>query len=140
MIMIVRMVINDVIFALTRMLKDVDKTGEEAKSAIIVSICQLLPKSSSLVSDHMSNLIASTEAEPKVYSILCGSFAEFYIRPLNPCISDIHFLICRNTTLLFNGDLPVLPTDISGLSDRIWCSKISRFCSITIYRSNALQL
>src|SRR6218665_1718462 len=101
-----------------------DKIDVESASAIIVSTCQLLPKSFSVVSDHMHNLVASREPTPKVYSILCGSFAEFYIRPLNPCISDIDFLICEGDHLAFTSDLPVLPTDMSGLSDTIICSKI----------------
>ena len=110
---------NGVTFALTRMSRNEDKIDEETASAIIVSTCQLLPKSSSVVSDHMNNLIGSNEPGPKRYSILCGSFAEFYIRPLIPCISDIDFLICDTDTLAFSGDLPVVPTDMSFLSDII---------------------
>src|SRR6218665_1616128 len=107
------------ILAVIRMSKQDDKVDDEMASAIIVSTCQLLPKSSSAVSDHMNNLVASTEPNPKVYSILCGSFAECYIRPLIPCISDVDFLKCHADTLAFTGELPVLPIDIRGLSDRI---------------------
>src|SRR6218665_871505 len=104
-----------------------EEAAEEAASAIIVSTCQLLPKSFNVISEHMNNLIGSKEPTPKQYSILCGSFAEFYIRPLNPCISDIDFLICNTDSLAFIDDLPVLPTDISGLSDRISCNKIEPY-------------
>src|SRR5688572_26065284 len=104
-----------------------DELNEELASAIIVSTCQLLPKSYSAVSDQMHNLVMSTEPGPKKYSILCGSFAEFYIRPLIPCIADIDFLICDAHILAFSGEFPVLPTDMSGLADRIVCCKIESY-------------
>src|SRR6218665_3510154 len=104
-----------------------NKIGEEMASEIIVSTCQLLPKSSSAVSDHMNNLVASKEPNPMVYSILCGSFAECYIRPLIPCISDVDFLKCHANTLAFTGELPVLPIDIRGISDRIFCNKLEPY-------------
>src|SRR6218665_1875691 len=101
-----------------------DRIDEETASAIIVNTCQLLPKSSSVISDHMHNLVGSMDKTPTIYSVLCGSFAEFYIRPLIPCISDIDFLKCYADTLAFTGDLPVIPTDMSGLFDTIICNKI----------------
>src|SRR5688572_5516485 len=99
-------------FFSTRMMEYDGKLNEEMASAFIVSTCQLLPKSSSAVSDYMHDLIVSTEPVPKQYSILCGSFAEFYIRPLIPCIADIDFLICSSDQLAFYGDHPVLPSDM----------------------------
>ena len=43
------------------MTKYADKSNEELASAFIVSTCQLLPKSSPVVSDHMHDLMASSE-------------------------------------------------------------------------------
>src|SRR6218665_1212786 len=101
-----------------------EEIGEDTASEIIVSTCQLLPKAFSVVSDHMRNLVSSKEPAPRVYSISCGSFAEFYIRPLNPCITDTDFLTCTVDTLVLSGDFPVLPTDKSGLADTILFHKI----------------
>src|SRR6218665_1989020 len=96
-----------------------EEIDEDMASEIIVSTCQLLPKTFSVVSDHMRNLIMSTDPAPRLYSISCGSFAEFYIRPLNPCITDTDFLICDIDSMVLTGDFPVLPTDKSGLADTI---------------------
>src|SRR6218665_3704324 len=96
-----------------------EEIDEDTASKIIVSTCQLLPKAFSVVSDHMRNLTTSDDPAPKIYSISCGSFAEFYIRPLNPCIADTDFLTCNVDTLVLSGDFPVLPTDKSGLADTI---------------------
>src|SRR6218665_427957 len=101
------------------------ESNEESASTFIVSTCQLLPKSSSTaVSDHSRDLIASTCPENRAYSICCGSSAEFYIRPLHPCIDDIDYLLPRADELAFSGNSPVLPSDASGLADSIMCLKI----------------
>src|SRR6218665_2498555 len=101
------------------------ESNEESASTFIVSTCQLLPKSSSTaVSDHSRDLIASTCPENRTYSICCGSSAEFYIRPLHPCIDDTDYLLPRADELAFSGNSPVLPNDVSGLADSIMCFKI----------------
>src|SRR6218665_3575358 len=100
-------------------------SNEESASAFIVSTCQLLPKSSPVVvSDHMRDLVGSRCPGNKVYEIRCGSSAEFYIPPLNACIDDIDYLRIRADELVFSGNIPVLPEDVSGLADTIICSKI----------------
>jgi len=63
-------------------------------SEFIVSTCQLLPKSVFLSSDHMRDFVMTWTPATKEYSILCGSSAEFYIRPLNACITDINVFVC----------------------------------------------
>src|SRR6218665_1144901 len=98
--------------------------NKESASAFIVSACQLLPKSSSVVSDHLRNVMASRCPAYKVYEIICGSSAEFFIRPLNKCIDDIDFLHVRTDEMAFNGNIPVLPEDVKGLADTITCYKI----------------
>ena len=103
------------------------KSNEEMASWFIASTCQLLPKSVSVVSDHMHDLIMTSRPVPRCIRILCGSAAEFYIRPLNTCISDIDFLISRADELAFSGDFPVLPSDMSGLADTIECYKIESY-------------
>src|SRR5688572_17754883 len=109
------------------MTKYADKSTEELASALIVSTCQLLSKSFSLLSDHMHDLSPSLGAGPKPYAILCGSHAEFYIRPLTACIGDLDYLVSKPNRLGFSGDFPVLPCDISGLADTIKCYRIETY-------------
>src|SRR6218665_598782 len=103
------------------------KSNEELASAFIASTCELIQRSSPVLVDHMHNLIPSTDREPKHYSILCGSHAEFYIRPLITCIDDVDNLIARNDELAFNGQFPVLPNNFSGLADKIKWHKIEPY-------------
>src|SRR6218665_3220645 len=103
------------------------KSNEEMASAFITSTCQLLnPRSSLVYSDYMHNLMATNISEPKEYVIMCGSHAEFYIRPLLTCIEDMDFLIVRADELAFSGDFAVLPSEMSGLAENIECYKIEQ--------------
>src|SRR6218665_3858104 len=99
------------------------KKQDEMASYFISETCQLIPKSCSPSSDNMHDLVIPDQS-PKLYAIVCGSGAEFYIRPLNTCIGDIDILMCRADRLAFSGDFPVLPSDISGLADAIQCYEI----------------
>src|SRR6218665_1583758 len=99
----------------------------ELASAFIASTCQLIPRSSIDYSDHMHNFIATRDPAPKDYSIMCGSHAEFYIRPLYTCIGDVDYLIIAADELVFSGDFPVLPSDMNGLTDNINCFKIEPY-------------
>src|SRR6218665_549879 len=94
---------------------------EDLASAFIVSTCELIPRSSPVLVEHMHNLLPSTDREPKQYSILCGSNAEFYIRPLMTCIDDADNLIAKTDELAFGGEFPVLPSNLSGLADKRNC-------------------
>ena len=103
------------------------KSMEEKASMLIVSTCQLLPKSFSTVYDCMHDLVESRWPATR-YSISCGSLEEFYITvTLNSCIGDIDELLCGCDQLAFTGDFPVLPNDFSGLSDRIMFCKIEPY-------------
>ena len=104
-----------------------ESNGEEMASSFIVSTCELIPRSSLVLVDHLHNLIASKQPEPRQYLILCGSLAEFYIRPLRTCIGDLDRLIVRTDELVFNGEFPELPSDVSGLADKIYCFKIEPY-------------
>src|SRR6218665_1962171 len=83
----------------------------EMASEIIVSTCQMLPKQFSSVSVHLNNILLS---ETPVYSIMCGSTAEFYIHPMNTCIGDLDILRSCANELAFSGGSPALPSDVSG--------------------------
>jgi len=96
----------------------------ELTSAFIVNACQLLPKSSSTVTDHMQNMVKSACPSQGVYGISSGSSAEFYIRPLNTCIGDHDDIFARSHEIAFIDDVPVLPRDISGLDATLICCKI----------------
>src|SRR6218665_1114957 len=109
------------------MTKYVVESNEEMASDFITGTCQLIPKSFSPSSDHMHDLITSADPLVNQYAIVCGSQAEFYIRPLNTCITDIDFMVCMADQLAFSGDSPVLPSDISGLADTVECYEIKPY-------------
>jgi len=109
------------------MTENAGKSNNEIASEFIVSTCQLIPKSFSSVSDQMHDVIATDTPASKNYSIVCGSTAEFYIRPVNICIADIDFLVSDAGELAFSGDFPVLPSDVCGLADMVQCYKIEPY-------------
>src|SRR6218665_721519 len=109
------------------MAKYADRSNEDLASAFIVGTCQLIPRSSLVHSDHMRNLSPTKSPATAEYSIMCGSNEEFYIRPLNSCIGDVDRLIAQANELVFSGDFPVLPSDLSGLPDTIVCYKIEQY-------------
>src|SRR6218665_1672990 len=75
----------------------------------------------------MHNLRTSIRSDPTEYQIMCGSLAEFHIRPLITCIDDEDFLFPGAHELVFSGHFPVLPRDLSGLPERIICYKIEPY-------------
>src|SRR6218665_2232748 len=93
------------------------KSNEEMASNFITGTCQLLSKSFPASTYHMLDLVLSQDHLSKVYMIVCGSLAEFYIRPPNTCIADIDYLVCEVDRLAFNGGFPVLPSDRGGLNN-----------------------
>src|SRR6218665_19722 len=56
----------------------------------------------------------------------CGSQAEFYIRPINPCIDDIDMLVTANSYLAFNSRYEI-PQGFGDLCDRIICCKLESY-------------
>src|SRR6218665_1188404 len=103
------------------------RSTEEMISEFITGTCQLLPKSYTPTSYHMHDLMWSRDSVNKGYSILSGSEAEFYIRPLNTCIGDTDKLECSADELACIEDFPVLPSDMTGLADTI------KYCKIESY-------
>src|SRR6218665_231647 len=102
--------------------------NEEMASRFITGTYELIPKSFPCVSDSMHGLYGSDEQTlPNYYSILCGSSAEFYIQPFYTCINDIDVLSCRLDGLSISGDLSLLPSDLSDLSDTIELHKIEPY-------------
>src|SRR6218665_554753 len=106
----------------------VDNWNEEMTSAFIDATCQfLIPKSPLCYSDNLHNLFSTSIPIPTEYLVVCGSHAEFYIVPLNTCIDDVGMLYAQTNELVFSGDSPVLPSDMSGLSETIECYKIEPY-------------
>src|SRR6218665_1391025 len=106
-----------------------DKSNEELASAFITTTCELLliPRPPFIYSEHMHNLLACNFPQPKGYIIPCGSHVEFYIRPLLTCIDDVDYLIAYSHEIVFSGECPVLPSDMSGLADTISCYKMEPY-------------
>src|SRR6218665_3315385 len=94
----------------------VDKSNEEMASEFIIGTCQLLPRFVYIVSNYipMHNFTVSDGQAPTENAAVCGSFAEFYIRPLIECVDDVDLLIARTSPeFVFSGEFPVLPSDLS---------------------------
>src|SRR6218665_1077599 len=100
------------------------KSNEEMASDFITGTCLLIPKTFSSSFDHMHDLVMSQDPLQTEYVVMCGSHAEFYISPLKSCITDIDSLQCSTSKLAFNGDFPVLSSDISGFAETIKCYEI----------------
>src|SRR6218665_1921394 len=99
--------------------------NEDMVSTFIVGTCQLIPRTSSFVySDYMLNLSPSKHSG---YEVVCGSSAEFFIRPIVSCVDDMDLLIAETDQLVFSGESPVLPVDLNGLPDKIKCHKIEQY-------------
>src|SRR6218665_2958104 len=97
---------------------------EEMASDFIVFTCQFIPKSFSTSPCDIHDAIISEDPLITKFAFYSGSRVEFYIRPLNTCIGDTDYIVCRADRLAFSGDFPVLPRDISGLADTIRCFEI----------------
>lgn len=109
------------------MAKQAGEWNEEMASVFIASTCLLISKTFLDYSDHMHNSMPSKCSGPAEYSVTCDSSAEFYIRPLNTCIDDVDLLIARADELVFSGNLTALPSDMSGLANKIKCYKIEPY-------------
>src|SRR6218665_1243637 len=103
------------------------RSREEMASAFIVGTCQVIPKTFFPSSDNMHDKAMSDDPQSTGYVIACGSKAEFYIRPLNTCIGDTDYMVCKANQLAFSCDFPVLPSDLSGLADEIDCYKVQSY-------------
>src|SRR6218665_520054 len=75
----------------------------------------------------MHNVIPANSPEPMEYFILCGSNAEFYIRPLITCNGDLDYLIALANELVIDENLSVYPGDRSGLAETVICYKIEPY-------------
>src|SRR6218665_969562 len=75
----------------------------------------------------MHNVIPADSPESMDYVILCGSNAEFYIRPLITCTGDLDYLIALAYELVIDENLSVYPGDRSGLAETVICYKIEPY-------------
>src|SRR6218665_3192939 len=109
------------------MMEYTSKRMEDVVSEFIVSTCQLLPKSCAADPDRLHSPLPSLSHEPINHSWFCGSGAELYIRPLNPCIDNIDKLMSSVNMMAFTEDLPVLPDYVNCLADSFECYKIQPY-------------
>src|SRR6218665_90711 len=58
--------------------------------------------------------------------IPCGSHAEFYIQPINPCIDDLDLLRPFNCLLALDSNCEI-PEGVGDLSDLIQCCKLEYY-------------
>src|SRR6218665_2232974 len=58
--------------------------------------------------------------------IICGSKAEFYIQPINPCIDDLDMLIVYNDYLALDSNCEI-PEGVGDRGDLIHCCKLESY-------------
>src|SRR6218665_2277871 len=88
-------------------------------SDFIVGTCRTLPKSNTCI---YNKLIHFRDSEESVYHcILCGSCAEFFIQPLQPCFGDFDYLMVTSDSLVFTDEKPFLPYDFPHIAHPIEC-------------------
>src|SRR6218665_851654 len=85
----------------------VDAAMNVSVSDFIVGTCRTLPKSNTSI---YNKLIHFSDSEESVnHYILCGSCAEFFIQPLQPCFGDFDYLVEMSNCLVFTDEKPFLP-------------------------------
>src|SRR6218665_2002784 len=87
---------------------------DDSASAFIVGTCRTLPK---------SNIKVYKAVDFRYYwhYIMCGSCAEFYIQPLQPCFGDVDYLEVVSNSLVFTDEKPFLPFDFPHIAHPIVC-------------------
>jgi len=87
-------------------------------SEFIVRTCRLIPKSNNNVFDslHLQVIVPSEHHE-----VVCGSSAEFLIRPIRSCIGDVDVFEIKTHALAFTDKKPELPYEVRHNADIIDC-------------------
>ena len=67
------------------------------------------------------------DEETLYHNFICGSSAEFYIRPITTCIDDVDAMTFFTNCLVFRDDIPTLPDDFCGLFDTICCFQMTPY-------------
>src|SRR6218665_1293440 len=103
------------------------KSNDEMASDFITGTCDVFANWYSPSPGSMLDSVLSDDCLQKLYLAVCGSRAEFYIRPINTCIEDVDTLLFIDSDLAFEGAFPVLPSDISFMGDTIHCFEIKPY-------------
>src|SRR6218665_1304175 len=59
--------------------------------------------------------------ESNYYCIVCGSCAEFFIQPIQPCLGDVDIFLVNHSLLAFTNEKPALPYDLRHTANAIDC-------------------
>src|SRR6218665_1918341 len=76
-------------------------------SDFIVGTCRTLPKANTSIYNKPIHFRDSEESA--FHCILCGSCAELFIQPLQPCFGDFDYLAVISECLVFTDEKPFLP-------------------------------
>ena len=99
----------------------------EDVSAFIVGTCQIHPKTPVDVFVRTQFSALPANGNNYKHKFRCGSFMEFYIKPINSCIGDMDFMVFDANVLAYTEAVPVLPVDYRGLLDTVACCQIVPF-------------
>src|SRR6218665_2400084 len=91
---------------------------DDVVSEFIVGTCRMFTKFNTNVFDSMHTLHDETSTW---YFIVCGSCAEFFIQPIQPCFGDVDIFQMTHSFLAFTNEKPVLPYDLRHTANAIDC-------------------
>src|SRR6218665_3691632 len=91
---------------------------EDVVSEFIVATCRMFRKFDTNIFDSMTTL---HDKGSTYYCIVCGSCAEFFIQPIQPCLGDVDVFQVHHNLLAFTNEKPVLPYVLRHTANAINC-------------------
>ena len=91
---------------------------DDVVSKFIVGTCRVFSKFNTSVFDSMYSIPGETST---LYCMICGSCAEFFIQPIQPCFGDVDVFQVNHKLLAFTNEKPALPYDIRHIANAIDC-------------------
>jgi len=89
-------------------------------SEFIVGTCRMFRKFNTNAFESMHSIHYNGSSYYFIV-ILCGSCAEFFIHPIQPCLGDFDILHVKHSLLAFTNEKPVLPYDLRHTAHAIDC-------------------
>src|SRR6218665_136469 len=91
---------------------------DDVVSKFIVGTCRVFSKFNTSVFDSMYSIPGETST---LYCMICGSCAEFFIQPIQPCFGNVDVFQVNHKLLAFTNEKPALPYDIRHTAYAIDC-------------------
>src|SRR6218665_3114270 len=91
---------------------------DDVVSEFIVGTCRMFRKFNT---NGFESMHSKHGKESNSYFIVCGSCAEFFIQPIQPCFGDLDIFQVKHKFLAFTNEKPALPYDIRHTACEIDC-------------------